>query len=106
MRDLRYPLIYGPGCLTRLTRPRRVDRSVLPLLCLGFLVLQLDRMNLASALTAGYADDIGVDQDTINLGNQLMFLGTVLFEIPSNVLLQKVFVTSSLGAPRPCPELL
>lgn len=88
----------------RLTQPRRIDRSVLPLLCLGFLVLQLDRMNLASALTAGYADDIGVGQDTINLGNQLMFLGTVVFEIPSNLLLQKVL--SSLGArfPAGCPR--
>lgn len=70
-------------------------------MCLGFLVLQLDRMNLASALTVGYADDIGVDQDTINLGNQLMFLGTVLFEIPSNLLLQKVLLSlrflSSVG---------
>lgn len=47
-------------------------------------------MNLASALTDGFADYIGIDQDTINLGNQLLFLGTVALEIPSNMLLQKV----------------
>lgn len=63
---------------------------MLPLLYLGLLVFQLDRMNLASALTGGFAKDIGVDQDTINLGNQLMFLGIVILEIPSNMLLQKV----------------
>ncbi|GKT94392.1 inner membrane transporter yfaV [Colletotrichum tofieldiae] len=73
------------------TRARRkIDSSVLPLLYLGLLVFQLDRMNLASALTGGFAKDIGVNQDTINLGNQLMFLGIVILEIPSNMLLQKV----------------
>lgn len=69
---------------------KRVDSTVLPLLFLGLLVFQLDRMNLASALTGGFATDIGVNQNTINLGNQLMFLGIVVLEIPSNLLLQKV----------------
>jgi hypothetical protein len=50
-------------------------------------------MNLASALTAGFATDIGVNQATINLGNQLMFLFIVVFEIPCNMLLQRVFYT-------------
>ncbi|KAK3315814.1 inner membrane transporter yfaV [Apodospora peruviana] len=68
---------------------RKIDLSVLPLLCLGLLVFQFDRMNLASALTDGFADQAGIDQDTINLGNQLLFLGTVALEIPSNMLLQK-----------------
>ncbi|KAL7621774.1 hypothetical protein AAE478_009101 [Parahypoxylon ruwenzoriense] len=68
----------------------RIDTSVLPLLFLGLLVFQLDRMNLASALTAGFATDIKVEQDTINLGNQLMFLGIVVLEIPFNMLLQKL----------------
>ncbi|KAJ0106882.1 inner membrane transport protein yfav [Diaporthe amygdali] len=68
----------------------KVDTTVLPLLFLGLLVFQLDRMNLASALTAGFATDIGVSQATINLGNQLMFLFIVVFEIPCNMLLQKI----------------
>lgn len=69
---------------------RRVDFSVLPLLFLGLLVFQLDRMNIASALTGGFAEDIGVSLDTINAGNQMMFAGIVLLEIPSNLALQKV----------------
>ncbi|PTD09831.1 hypothetical protein HYE67_007888 [Fusarium culmorum] len=69
---------------------RKVDRSVLFLLFLGLLVFQLDRMNLASALTAGFAADINVNRDTINLGNQLMFMGIVIFEIPCNMALQKI----------------
>ncbi|KXT12864.1 hypothetical protein AC579_5384 [Pseudocercospora musae] len=69
---------------------RKVDLSVLSLLVLGLLVFQLDRMNLASALTGGFAKDIGVDQNTINLGNQLMFMGIVLLEIPANLMLQRL----------------
>ncbi|KAM7205458.1 Major facilitator superfamily domain containing protein [Naviculisporaceae sp. PSN 640] len=51
---------------------------------------KLDRMNIASALTGGFATDINVDQATINLGNQLMFMSIVILEIPSNILLQRV----------------
>ncbi|KAL3420685.1 inner membrane transporter yfaV [Phlyctema vagabunda] len=69
---------------------RKVDTSVLPLLFLGLLVFQLDRMNLASALTAGFAKDVKITQSTINLGNQMMFLGNVVLEIPSNMLLQSL----------------
>lgn len=68
----------------------RIDRSVLLLLVLGLLVFQLDRMNLASALTGGFAEDIKVNQATINLGNQLMFMTVVIFEIPCNMALQRV----------------
>jgi hypothetical protein len=71
------------------TKELRIDCSVLPLLFLGLLVFQLDRMNLASALTANFAKDIKVTQNTINLGNQLMFMGIVLLEIPFNIILQK-----------------
>ncbi|KFA80669.1 hypothetical protein S40288_01746 [Stachybotrys chartarum IBT 40288] len=68
----------------------KVDCSVLALLFLGLLVFQLDRMNLASALTDGFAQDINVNQDTINLGNQLMFMGIVVLEIPCNMALQRL----------------
>lgn len=68
----------------------KVDLTVLPLLTLGLLVFQLDRMNLSSALTAGFMDDINIDQSTVNLGNQLMFLGIVLLEIPFNLILQRL----------------
>jgi hypothetical protein len=53
-------------------------------------------MNLASALTGGFATDIKVAQDTINLGNQLMFMGIVVWEIPCNMALQHVRLLSSI----------
>ncbi|KAL2856534.1 major facilitator superfamily domain-containing protein [Aspergillus pseudoustus] len=68
----------------------KIDLSVLPLLTFGMIMFQLDRMNLASALTGGFTQDIGITQNTINLGNQLMFMGIIVLEIPSNMLLQKI----------------
>ncbi|EJP64157.1 inner membrane transport protein yfaV [Beauveria bassiana ARSEF 2860] len=72
------------------TARRKVDISVLVVLFLGLLVFQLDRMNLASALTGGFAKDISINQSTVNLGNQLMFMSTVIFEIPCNMILQRL----------------
>lgn len=56
----------------------------------GFATYQLDRTNISSALTGGLATAISVNQDTINLGNQLMFLGVIILEIPSNIILHMV----------------
>jgi len=47
-------------------------------------------MNVASALTGGFAKDIHITQDTVNLGNQLMFMAIVVLEIPFNMALQRV----------------
>lgn len=47
-------------------------------------------MNIASALTGGLKADINIDQSTVNLGNQLMFMSIVLLEIPFNMALQWV----------------
>lgn len=50
----------------------------------------LTNFQLASALTGGFNDDISIDQSTVNLGNQMMFLGIVVLEIPFNMILQKL----------------
>ncbi|KKZ63326.1 hypothetical protein EMCG_02327 [[Emmonsia] crescens] len=42
-------------------------------------------MNLANALTGGFAKNI-----TINLGNQMMFLSIAVLEIPSNLIFQRI----------------
>ena len=59
-------------------------------------VFQLDRMNVASALTGGFGEDIKMNQNTVNVGNQLMFLGIIVLEVPSNVLLQRVSPANTL----------
>ncbi|TLD33169.1 hypothetical protein PspLS_00197 [Pyricularia sp. CBS 133598] len=69
---------------------RKLDMILLPLLTLGFFCLQLDRGNIANAITDTMLEDVGLTQFQFNVGQQLLSLGIVLFEIPSNMLLYKV----------------
>ncbi|CAG9977195.1 unnamed protein product [Clonostachys byssicola] len=69
---------------------RRIDIAIMPLLILGFAVLQLDRSNIGNAMTDNFLKEVGITQFEYNVGNQLMYLGIVLFEIPSNLVLYKV----------------
>ncbi|CRK21379.1 hypothetical protein BN1723_012369 [Verticillium longisporum] len=69
---------------------RKVDFIVMPLLMLGFFVLQLDRGNIGNALTDFFFRDVGITQNQFNIGQQLLSLGIVLLEIPSNIILYRV----------------
>lgn len=62
----------------------------MPLLTLGFFCLQLDRGNIANAITDNMMGDVGINQDQFNVGQQMLSLGIVLFEIPSNMILYRV----------------
>ena len=41
-------------------------------------------------MTDGFLADVGITQDWFNVGQQLLYLGIVLLEIPSNVILYRV----------------
>lgn len=73
----------------------------MPLLVLGFFVLQLDRSNISNALTDTITADLGITTDDVNLGNQLMLAGIIVAELPSNIVLQKVgaplWLTGQMG---------
>ncbi|KAG4442148.1 hypothetical protein IFR05_002361 [Cadophora sp. M221] len=69
---------------------RKLDLIIMPLLTLGFFCLQLDRGNIANALTDNFFKDVNITQDQFNVGQQMLSLGIVLFEIPSNMILYRV----------------
>lgn len=69
---------------------RKLDRIVMPLLMLAFFALQLDRGNIGNALTDFFFDDVGITQNQFNVGQQLLSLGIVLLEIPSNFVLYRI----------------
>lgn len=79
----------------------------MPLLTLGFFCLrtsypvhegiyllthlsELDRGNIANAITDDFMEDIGITQNQFNVGQQMLSLGIVFFEIPSNMALYRV----------------
>ncbi|OJJ52075.1 hypothetical protein ASPSYDRAFT_165157 [Aspergillus sydowii CBS 593.65] len=69
---------------------RKLDFLIMPILTLGFFCLQLDRGNMANAITDQFMEDVGINQDQFNVGQQMLSLGIVLTEIPSNMILYRV----------------
>ena len=68
---------------------RRVRWRLLPFLGLLYVVSYLDRVNVSFAkLTMNAA--IGIDDATYALGAGIFFIGYFLFEIPSNLILERV----------------
>jgi MFS family permease len=68
---------------------RKITRRILPLLFLGYLFAFLDRINV------GYAQlqmksALGFSDATYGLGAGIFFLSYLLFEIPSNLLLERI----------------
>jgi hypothetical protein len=73
-----------------LNRDNRIDFTLLPILGLAFFALQMDRGNIANALTSTITKDLHIDTNQINSGTSVLSAGIVLLEIPSNILMQKV----------------
>ncbi|KAL4988825.1 major facilitator superfamily domain-containing protein [Aspergillus falconensis] len=68
---------------------RKLDILIMPILTLGFFCLQLDRGNMANAVTNNFMEDVDINQDQFNVGQQMLSLGLVLTEIPSNMILYR-----------------
>ena len=51
---------------------------------------ELDKGNISNAITDNFMEDVGITQNQFNVGQQLMSLGIVMFEFPSNMVLYRV----------------
>ncbi|ORY71367.1 alternative sulfate transporter [Pseudomassariella vexata] len=69
---------------------RKVDVTVIPMLMATFFAFQLDRANIGNALTDNFLHDVGITQDWLNVGQQLLAAGLILLEIPSNMVLYSI----------------
>jgi ACS family tartrate transporter-like MFS transporter len=68
---------------------RRVRRRLIPLLMICYFAAYLDRVNVGfAALTMNQA--LGLSSAIFGIGSGIFFLGYFLFEIPSNLILEKV----------------
>jgi ACS family tartrate transporter-like MFS transporter len=67
----------------------KVSWRLLPLVVVAYLVAYIDRTNVAfAALTMN--KDLGISAYMYGLGAGIFFLGYALFEVPSNIVLEKV----------------
>ncbi|MFY1031479.1 MULTISPECIES: MFS transporter [Pseudomonas] len=67
----------------------KVKRHVLPLFVIMFIVNYLDRVNIGF-VRPHLESDLGISAAAYGFGAGLFFIGYALFEVPSNMLLQKV----------------
>ncbi|PVX75728.1 MFS transporter [Paraburkholderia unamae] len=66
----------------------RIRRHILPLLMLCYFAAYLDRVNLSFAALSMNAD-LGLSASVFGAGAGIFFLGYVLFEVPSNMAMQR-----------------
>ena len=66
----------------------KVKRRILPLFIVMFIVNYLDRVNVGF-IQQHLKTDLGLDSAAYGLGAGLFFIGYAIFEVPSNILLQK-----------------
>ena len=73
----------------------KIDRRLLPLLLIAYMVAYLDRINI------GYAQlqmkqTLPFDDAVYGLGAGIFFIGYFLFEVPSNLLLERIGARKTL----------
>lgn len=81
---------YASGCVAEVDDLyRKILWRIVPLLFICYVVNFLDRLNVSYA-KLGFSKDTGITTAEYGLGAGLFYLGYVLFEIPSNLILEKV----------------
>lgn len=75
---------------------RKVTLKVLPVLMIGMFIAYIDRANLG-VIAAPLSKDLGLTAATFGLAAGFFYIGYLLFEIPSNMLLAKVGARIWLG---------
>src|SRR3981189_3537277 len=68
---------------------QKVTRRLIPFVGICYLIAYLDRQNVSFAKLQ-MVGDLGLSEYAYGLGASLFFIGYFLFEVPSNVILEKV----------------
>src|ERR671929_2100863 len=68
---------------------RKVTRRLIPFVGICYLIAYIDRQNVSYAKLQ-MVGDLGLSEYAYGLGASLFFIGYFLFEVPSNVIMEKV----------------
>lgn len=69
---------------------RKIDLHLLPPLAVMYLLNFLDRSNLAQARQGTLEEDLGMEGTDYNLATSIFFVGYLLMQLPSNMLITRV----------------
>ncbi|KAJ5707467.1 hypothetical protein N7488_007268 [Penicillium malachiteum] len=76
---------------------RKVDLHLLPFLILMYLLNFLDRNNLSQARLGSLEKDLGMEGTDYNLATSILFVGYLLMQLPSNLILTRIRPSLFLG---------
>jgi sugar phosphate permease len=76
---------------------RKIDFMLIPMLGLIYLLNFLDRSNLAQARLGGLEDDLNMKGTDFNLATSIFFVGYLIMQLPSNLLITRVRPSLYLG---------
>ncbi|KAK3061068.1 hypothetical protein LTS18_007097 [Coniosporium uncinatum] len=68
---------------------RKIDFRLMPMLVVLFLLNILDRNNFTNARLGGLEDDLNMDSHQYSTALMIMYVGYLIFQFPSNVILSK-----------------
>ncbi|KAJ5473143.1 hypothetical protein N7475_002709 [Penicillium sp. IBT 31633x] len=66
---------------------KRIDALIMPLAILVYLMNYIDRNNYAAAKLQGLMEDLSLDDTEYQTGLSVLFVGYILMQVPSNMLL-------------------
>nr|VWO94072.1 Uncharacterized protein [Ganoderma boninense] len=69
---------------------RKVDWAILPIAVILYLAAYIDRANIGNAKVLGLATSLELTSNQYNWALSIFFIGYVIFETPSNILLRKI----------------
>ncbi|BBD96796.1 MFS transporter [Sphingobium amiense] len=75
---------------------RRIDWRLLPILMLSYMLAYIDRINISFAKIQ-MQQDLGLSEAVYGLAAGMFFIGYVLFEVPSNLLLARIGARRTLS---------
>ncbi|CAO3677106.1 unnamed protein product [Umbelopsis ramanniana] len=68
---------------------KKLDRRILPLVCVLYCFSFLDRVNIGNAKVAGIEDSLQLNPSQFSTCLALFYVSYILFEVPANVLLKR-----------------
>ena len=68
---------------------QKITRRLIPFVGICYLIAYIDRQNVSYAKLQ-MVGDLGLSETAYGLGASLFFIGYFLFEVPSNVIMEKV----------------
>ncbi|KAF4953341.1 hypothetical protein FGADI_6107 [Fusarium gaditjirri] len=69
---------------------RRIDKRMMPLMMLLYILNYLDRNNIATARLGNFEKDIGLVAEQYNTVISIFFVGYILTQVPTNMILNKM----------------